>query len=114
MMKYDYCPDRWSVIKIDLKETEETLYKVFANWVGGYAGTDEWKLNSGITRVTKDKNLLLFEGHSGSVYACNEHSYGMTAYGQSVLDNLIERFSEHADITILDANTDFLTIDYTA
>jgi hypothetical protein len=108
----EYTPDRWCVIRIP--DPKETIYKVFASWSGSYAGSDSWKLNSGITQATLVNGAWEFEGSSGSVYKCRVGSYGANAYGRAVLDDMIRRTHEGVgiDIEILDEHTDWTTLDY--
>ena len=106
----NYTPDKWVVIKICL--LEETVYKVFACWYGGYLGSNSWKLNSGITKVESGGNFWNFEGSSGSVYRCHKDTYGTHMYGQGVLDSIIERSKESGiNVEILE-NTDWEKINY--
>ena len=111
-MNNEYCPDKWLVVKIEGGEFPLT-YKVFACWYGGYLNGDSWKMNSGITKVTKEENFYLFEGYSGSVYACNEKRYGSTAYGYGVLHNIIEK-SKEAGVNVekMPDDTNWLDISY--
>ena len=37
-----YNPDKWVIVKIDADS--ECIYKVFACWYGGYAGSDSWRI----------------------------------------------------------------------
>jgi hypothetical protein len=105
----DYIPDRWVVVKIG----DENLYKVFACWFGGYAGSDSWKLNSGITKATLEGNVYSFEGSSGSVYECHKDSYGTNMYGMSVLSNMIDKAAKNGvTIEVLPENTNWLEINY--
>lgn len=107
----DYTPDRWVVVKIDTNK--ETLHKVFACWYGGFAGSDSWKMNSGITKVIENDNHYLFEGYSGSVYKCYKQSYGTNSYGGSVLNRFIEGAAKDGfTIEILSEETKFIEIDY--
>lgn len=108
----EYCPDKWLVVKIEGKNVPLT-YKVFACWHGGYLDGDSWKLNSGITKVTKEGNFYLFEGHSGSVYSCNENCYGATMYGYGVLQNIIEK-SKEAGVNVekMPDDTNWLDLSY--
>ena len=110
----DYIPDRWVVVKISGYEDRSTpVYKVFACWYGGYAGSDSWKLNSGITKATLEGFVYSFEGSSGSVYECHKDSYGYNMYGGSVLNNMIEKSKEHGiEIEVLPENTNWLEINY--
>lgn len=105
----DYTPDKWVVVKIG----DENLHKVFACWYGGYAGSDSWKLNSGITKVTLEGNVYSFEGSSGSVYECHKDSYGTNMYGMSVLSNMIDKAAKNGvTIEILPQDTNWLEINY--
>lgn len=65
-MKADYCPDGWVLIKII--SPEETLYKVFSSWGGGWVQGEYWKLNSGIESIEIQESYLDVKGYSGSVY----------------------------------------------
>lgn len=111
-----YDPNRFVVVKITVSDpnpypTEH--YRVFACWYGGYAGSDSWKLNSGITEVTRDGDLLHFKGTSGSVYTCHVETYGTSGYGYGVLQNLIEQQAKQGvTIEVLPEDTDFLGLNY--
>jgi hypothetical protein len=105
----DYTPDRWVVVKIG----HENLYKVFACWFGGYAGSDSWKLNSGITSAAFENDVYYFNGSSGSVYECHKDTYGTNMYGMSVLSNMIDKAAKTGvTIEILPENTNWLELNY--
>ena len=107
----DYTPDRWTVVRI--QAPTEVLYKVFASWSGGYAGSDSWKLNSGITRATFADPCWEFDGSSGSVYSCHQDSYGTNAYGGAVLSNLISNAqAQGIQIEVLDRDTNWSQLEY--
>lgn len=107
----EYHPDQWVVVKITGPDTK--LYKVFACWSGSYAGSDSWKLNSGITRAVLQDNCYEFDGHSGSVYSCHKDAYGINGYGGSVLGGFVERAKENGNtIEIMPEDTDWTTVDY--
>lgn len=107
----EYEPDRWMVLRITTARTK--IYKVFATWVGGYTGSDAWKMNSGITGATMTDGRWEFAGHSGSIYSCHEHSYGVTGYGSHVLANFQEEAKGvDAEITVMPEATDWATLDY--
>jgi hypothetical protein len=107
----DYRPDRWTVIRI--QATGQTIYKVFASWSGGYAGSDSWKLNSGITRATLVGDSWEFDGSSGSVYSCHKDAYGTNGYGGHVLNGLLEKaIQQGIEIDVLSADTDWAALNY--
>jgi hypothetical protein len=108
----DYHPDKWVVVKIAGPDTPP-IHKVFACWYGGYAGSDSWKLNSGITKATLFENCFEFEGSSGSVYYCGKYMYGTNMYGQGVLNNLIDKIEKTGGTcVILPEETNWLEINY--
>jgi hypothetical protein len=39
-------PENWVILKIT--NNGEIVYKVFGSWAGGYLGSDNWRINSGI------------------------------------------------------------------
>ena len=94
----EYTPDRWVVIEFITPST--TFQKVFAGWYGGYTSGDSWKLNSGITKTTKDGDWFHFEGHSGSVYRCHPNNYRMSGYQTGIYSNWVKEASEKAGISI--------------
>ncbi len=104
-----YTPDKWLLIKINGKDPH---YRVFASWYGGYMGSDSWRMNSGITSVTEDDNFYYFHGSSGSTYNCHKKSQGISGYGSSVLNNIIEKQPE-LDIQILSEDVKILELEYT-
>ena len=108
-----YIPDRWVAVKISRADAHPPIYKIFACWYGGWAGSDSWKLNSGITKATLEGYVYSFEGSSGSVYECHKDIYGTNMYGGGVLDGFITRAKE-AGITmeILPKDTNFLELEY--
>jgi hypothetical protein len=109
----EYIPDKWVIVKID-GNNYPTIYKVFACWYGGYAGSDSWKLNSGITRVSREGYVYSFEGSSGSVYECHEDCYGTNFYGLGVLQNMIDTAGKNGiTIEILPEDTDWEQINVT-
>ena len=111
-MNNEYIPDKWLVVKIEGKDVPLT-YKVFACWYGGYLNGDSWKLNSGITKVTKEDGFYLFEGYSGSVYKCHKHEYGFNMYGHGVLYNIINKSKEAGvNVEILPEETNWLELKY--
>ena len=97
----NYKPDRWVVL--EFVTPEETIRKVFAGWYGGYAGSDEWRLNSGIVATRETPEELEFDGYSGSTYYCHRNSYGMSAYMYSVLQSWVKQLdkSNLLDIVVI-------------
>lgn len=106
-----YAPDKWLVIKLNYETGSH--YRVFGSWYGGWAGSDSWRMNSGIVSVTQDDHCYYFKGTSGSVYSCYKNCYGASGYGTSVLENMIDQQRKlGTNIDILADSTDFLNLDY--
>lgn len=84
------CPDRWVVVTIESKEYGRYDKLFFGNY-GGYAGSDTWKLNSGIVKVESIPDGYRFHGISGSVYDCHKNSYGMSSYMASVYNDFCDK-----------------------
>lgn len=94
----EYAPDRWVVL--EFVTPQETIRKVFAGWYGGFAGSDTWRLNSGITQIRKKDNVFEFDGYSGSTYYCDYNSYGMTSYMNQVLQKWVSKAGKDNSIEI--------------
>ena len=107
----DYSPDRWVIVKI--VTPAELLYKVFASWSGGYASSDSWKMNSGITHARLVNDRWEFSGYSGSVYSCHKDAYGTNGYGGNILQGFIDQAgTQDATIEIMPSDTDWATVAY--
>jgi hypothetical protein len=77
-----YTPDRWVVLEFDYNGDD--IRKVFAGWYGGYAGSDSWKLSSGITETKEFEDRYEFLNESGSLYICYKTGYGMGGYQSAI------------------------------
>lgn len=97
----DYFPDKWLVVKISSEE--DTHYRIFACWYGGFANGDSWKLNSGIKEIEVVNEAFRFIGDSGSRYIGSVNNYGISGYGSGVLSSLIAgQASIGVEVTKLD------------
>ena len=95
-----YTPDVWVVLEFDRPDLETPLCKVFAGWYGGFAGSNSWQLNSGITQVHKEGEWLEFTGYSGSVYRCHPNNYKMSGLMYNVLGNWLKQAEQRGDTSI--------------
>lgn len=94
-----YTPDVWVVL--EFQTPTETFHKVFAGWYGGFAGSNSWKLNSGISEVRRDdEGWYEFDGYSGSTYHCHLNNYHMSGLMHGVLDGWLKQADERGDTTI--------------
>lgn len=105
-----YTPDCWAVLEFS-SPTTETIRKVFAGWYGGYAGSDSWKLSSGITKTTEYDNRFEFLNHSGSLYICHKNAQRMSSYMGMVLVHWLKQASERSpdnSFTIKDVSDEYV------
>lgn len=79
-----YTPDVWIIVKIHSPK-HGTHHRVLAGWYGGYAGSDSWKMNSGITEIKDFGDRYEFAGESGSVYICYKTAERTSGYTRSIL-----------------------------
>lgn len=101
-------PNLWVVLKVS--DGEDSIFKVLGSWRGGYLDGDSWRLNSGITRVEREGDLLLFHGRTGSVYVCHEQAYGVSGYTSMVFSS----WKEKTDLSVemLPEETDWESFDW--
>ena len=102
--RVNYIPDDWVVLKLPNNQG----YKIFGQWVGGYLNGDNWRLNSGITKVEEHDDFYLFYGVSNSVYECHKKNYGIgTTWLRGIVDNFVR-----AGSTIMSQDTNWSELDY--
>jgi hypothetical protein len=89
----DYTPDRWVIVEINSAEHGK-IRKVLGSWYGGFAGSDSWRMNSGIEQVIDQGNYYDIVGYSGSVYRCIKGAEGMSAYTTSIFENYKKELEE--------------------
>jgi len=93
----EYTPDRWVIVEMNSEHGQ--IRKVLGSWYGGFAGSDSWRMNSGIEQVTDQGDHYNVVGYSGSVYKCYKGSEGMSAYTRGVFESF-KRDAEAAGATI--------------
>ena len=92
----EYTPDKWVVIEIAMDNTK--VQRILSSWYGGWAGSDSWRLSSGITEVEELEDSYIIKNESGSVYTCFKGRYGMSAYAMGILED----FKKQASITMVE------------
>ena len=91
-MSNGYTPDRWVII--EMNSEHGNIRKILGSWYGGYAGSDSWRMSSGITEVIEHDNHYEIHNHSGSVYTCYKNNIGMSSYTSSVFNDYLEKMKE--------------------
>ena len=92
----EYTPDCWVVIEIAMEGT--TVQRILSSWYGGWAGSDSWRLSSGITEVEELEDSYIIKNQSGSVYTCYKRRYGVSSYTARILED----FKKQALVTIVE------------
>ena len=82
-----YTPDLWVIVEIDSPDHGK-IRKVLGSWYGGFGGSDEWRMNSGIEKVIDQGDYYDVVGYSGSIYKCYKNRVGWSAYTNRVYNNL--------------------------
>lgn len=95
-----YNPDVWVILRI-IQEGTDPIYKVLAGWYGGYAGSNSWQLNSGITKVIEEEHYYDVVGYSGSIYRCPKGVERMSMLTSSVYQSWIDKADTDAKIEVV-------------
>lgn len=87
-------PDAYRFILID-----NSLIKLFASWDGGFAISEEWKLNSGVTDIIPLNNTYVeygydVYGYSGSIYTIRNEQGQLNSYTSGIYANIIKVLSD--------------------
>lgn len=112
---YTTQPEAWQLLRIHDSLKDTITYKVFAAWRGGYLSGDSWRLNSGVTNITKDDEYYYFHGQSGSIYKCLmdvEHYHSGGYYTSTILERMLNLNNPDINVEIVPFETDFLAIKY--
>lgn len=99
----NYQPDVWVIVKIeDTQDSRLTVYKVLAGWYGGYAGSDEWRLNSGIKSYVYDEKSgsIDFFGYSMSAYYCHTNNEKFSGLTSSIFANYVKQAESYSNVKI--------------
>jgi hypothetical protein len=98
-----YTPDLWEIVRLSIND--EQINKILASWYGGFAGSDEWRLSSGIVEVVENDSHYQIHNESGSVYLCPKGAKGMSIYTSRVFNQLQEDFAAGGgSLEIIDIN----------
>jgi hypothetical protein len=92
----EYSPSVWHIIKIKAPE-HDLYYRVLAGWYGGYAGSDSWKISSGINAVIDKGTYWEMPQSSGSVYYCYKESERHSMLTQMTFQKYRNQFETEFD-----------------
>lgn len=97
--KYHYYPSYWTIIKCDpIKEGETGVDKLLCGFYGGYLDGDEWRMSSGITKVTEIGDHYFVENKSGSIYKCHKRNEGLGTMTTPIYNRLVEVYQDKVSI----------------
>ena len=64
-----YTPSGYAIIRsVVPEEPSGYLYKIIGSWDGSFTEGAAWRINSGITSIERDGEMLNIHGYSGSIY----------------------------------------------
>lgn len=90
-----YKPENWVILTCTSKGT--TIDKIFSGSYGGYGGSDDWRLSSGLTDWEDKGDYIVATNLSGSVYELRKSAYGMSGYMRSMLHHWLQSIAESGD-----------------
>lgn len=98
-MTNKYTPDCWVVIEISGKKVDKPYRRVLAGWYGGYAGSNSWKLSSGIEDMIDRGDHWEIPNHSGSIYYCYKSLERFSMLTGSIFSNYCKDNNEDVVMT---------------
>ena len=97
----EYTPDCWVAIKLHFKE-KEPYYRILAGWYGGFAGSNSWKLSSGIEEIIDEGTHYRILQTSGSVYLCGKNLERMSDLTLQIYVSYVSQLKEGEIFEVVD------------
>lgn len=97
----EYTPDVWVVVELsgsEVRVPNNCYHRILAGWYGGFAGSDSWKLNSGVERIVEYEHEYEVHGSSGSIYYCDKRNERTNRYTQSIFEGFAKDSSDEISI----------------
>lgn len=104
----EYTPDTWVILEV--KNNDETFYRVLGGWSGGYLDGNSWRINSGITEVKEFDDYFEFYGSSGSCYRCGKGMNRLSMATAGVWQELEQMYPDQ--VRIMPEDTNWLEIEW--
>jgi hypothetical protein len=92
----EYNPDVW--VSVEITENNVGIVRILAGWYGGYAGSDSWKLSSGVVKVIDTDTHWEIYNQSGSVYRCRKQAERFSGYTSSIFSTLSKQNTDSINI----------------
>jgi hypothetical protein len=93
-----YSPDVWVIVELAGNKATKH-HRILAQWYGGYAGSDEWRLSSGITKIVDNDTYWTIHNDSGSVYNCHKDYERFGGYSQRIYESYQKDNDEDLNMT---------------
>lgn len=87
----EYRPDVWVMVEISGTKVPETYRRILAGWYGGFAGSNAWKLSSGVEEMIDHGTHWEILNFSGSVYFCGKENERFSGYTASIFASYAEQ-----------------------
>ena len=93
-----YNPDVWVIVELSGTKVESRYHRVLAGWYGGIAGSNSWKMSSGITRIVDKDTYWEIHNSSGSIYNCHKDIERFSGYTQNVYQSYYDENTDEVSI----------------
>ena len=93
-----YNPDVWVIVELSGSKVESRYHRILAGWYGGFAGSNSWKMSSGITRIVDKDTHWEIHNTSGSIYNCNKEVERFSGYTQNVYQSYYGENTEEVSV----------------
>lgn len=93
-----YNPDVWVIVELSGSKVESRYHRILAGWYGGFAGSNSWKMSSGITRIVDKDTYWEIHNTSGSIYNCHKDIERFSGYTQNVYQSYLNENTEEVSI----------------
>ncbi len=84
-----YTPDCWEILRVT-RSDGDVIDKVIAGWYGGFAGSNSWKISSGIEAVIDHGDHYEMPQSSGSTYMLGKGTRRMSGLMMSTFASFDE------------------------
>lgn len=104
----EHNPDVWVVVEFSgtkVKGKDSRYHRVLAGWYGGFAGSNSWQMNSGITKIIDKGDYYEIHGDSGSIYNCGKSIERFSGLTQSIYQGYVAQNTDEIAINQVDIST---------
>lgn len=88
-------PDYWVIVDLN------GVKKILCSWAGGYLGSDQWRLSSGIVHAMEFPDRYDIVNTSGSLYVCFKDRQKCSSYMLQKINNWRNAHGDHLKLTVI-------------